>query len=117
MTVWVVATSAAGRSLAKTLRTFQRFHDKCRLAESSVLVKTLPREFTEGKALILAEEGSGAGVIEFTAPAEIAQRRLHMTLRANGYKVLVADLSEVDRRIERLLVVCGAVGDGRNVER
>ena len=113
--VGIVTAPATHLSLAETLRAFERFHDKRRLAESPVFIKAFAGKFAERDALILPEEIAAGGIVQFAQ--RLAHGRLHVALGADADKFPVADPLEVNRRIERSFVIGCSFGDGGNVAR
>ena len=69
----VVTMTAIDLTLLKTSGTLQRLYNEGGLSEATVFVERLPREFSEGPALVgRIERGSGRPVIEFPVWSRIA---------------------------------------------
>src|SRR5258705_7505886 len=98
-----MASPAAYFGFFETPRAFQRLNYERCLPKPPVFVKTLPRELAEWLPQVVPEELSRGNVVQFTIGPRIADRRLHVALRANRDKFSAVDFVEIHRRIQRLL--------------
>ncbi len=101
--VRIMASAATHLSLPEALRTLERFDNERGLAKPAVLVETLTGEISEWNPGILAEEMIGGQIIQFARRSRRTNRRLHVALGADAYEITIANVLEIDRRIERLL--------------
>ena len=101
--VRIVAGTAAHLSFSETLRTLERLDDERRLAKSAVLIETLAGEISKRDPETLGEEMVGGQIIQFAGRARRTNCRLHVALRTNAYEIMMANITEIHRRIERLL--------------
>ena len=101
--VRIMAGSAADFGFLETSRAFQRFNYERCLAKPSVFVKTLTRELAEWLPQAVPKKLSRRKVVQFAIGPRIADRRLHVALRANRHKFPAVDFMEIHRWVQRLL--------------
>src|SRR5438309_1740306 len=98
-----MASPAAYFGFLETLRAFQRLNDERCLPKPPVFVEALSGELAERLPQAVSEELSRRNIIQFTVGPRLANRRLHMALRANGDRLSAVDLVEIYRWIQRFL--------------
>ncbi len=101
----IVTGTARYLAFTEAFRALQRLNDKSRLVETAIFIKSLTGNFIQRQRLVCQKKAAGARVISLPLGACRVQVGLHMALRADTYKLPVADLAECNRGIDWVLGV------------